>query len=87
MSSAKSRWLISWKKQRPWLKPLAIIRSLLVRAGCPVALLGEPKTIDNHPVAAAEVKISGMALAEVRRRKAIAGPVLNTETTPLKKAA
>jgi acyl homoserine lactone synthase len=70
-----------------FLMPLAIIRTLLVRAGCPVALLGEPVMIDNHLAAVAEVRISKMALAEVRRRKMIAGPVLNTETVPLEKAA
>jgi acyl homoserine lactone synthase len=70
-----------------FLMPLVIIRSLLVRAGCPVVLLGEPTIIDNLLTAVAEVKISKIALAEVRRRKVIAGPVLNTETAPLKKAA
>ena len=70
-----------------FLMPLAIIRTLLVRAGCPVALISEPRSIDNHLVAAAEVKISELALAEVRRRKAITGPVLNTATPPLRKAA
>lgn len=70
-----------------FLMPLVIIKSLLVRAGCPVALMGEPRMIAGHLVAAAEVKITAKVLAEVRRRKALADAVLDVAQVPARKAA
>ena len=70
-----------------FLMPLAIMKSLLVRAGCPIALLGEPRKLDGHLVAAAEVKISRRVLAEVRRRHGFVTSVLNIAGRPAKVAA
>jgi len=70
-----------------FLMPLVIIKSLLVRSGCPVAMLREPRSFGDHLVAAAEVRITQSVLNEVRRRKNLKGPVLNIGVEPMRKAA
>lgn len=58
--------------------PVRLLKSVVVKAGCRVSILGPPRLIGRFPTIAAYLTVSGDVLAELRRRAAIGGPVLRT---------
>jgi N-acyl-L-homoserine lactone synthetase len=60
-----------------FVMPMAIIKSLLTRAGCSPVLLGEPRRIGKQLTAAAEIVITAQQLDRVRRNCGLRGPVIS----------
>ncbi|MAF49342.1 MAG: hypothetical protein CMM10_13870 [Rhodospirillaceae bacterium] len=70
-----------------FVMPLAIIKTLLIRAGCSVALLGEPRRIGKQLTAAAEIVITAQQLDRVRRASGLNKPVILDTTIPYQNVA
>jgi acyl homoserine lactone synthase len=60
-----------------FVMPMAIIKSLLIRAGCSPVLLGEPKRIGRQLTAAAEIVITSQQLERVRDNCGLHNPVIS----------
>lgn len=58
--------------------PTLIIRSLFVRSGWHVELLGEPRVLGGDKVCAGKLKVDASVLPKIRARFGLDGPVLRT---------
>lgn len=56
--------------------PLRLLKCVVVKAGCQVAALGPARLVGRFPTVAAYLTVSADVLGELRRRAALAGPVL-----------
>lgn len=56
--------------------PLMVFRRVIVKAGCPVELLGPTRRFGHHPVSAAYIHVSKEVLAKVQRISGVAWPIL-----------
>lgn len=61
--------------------PLRLLKCVVVKAGCEVSIPGPPRMIGRFPTVAAYLAVSTAVLGELRRRAAIAGPVLRTDVS------
>ena len=61
--------------------PLRLLKCVVVKAGCEVAILGRPRMIGRFPTVAAYLTVSSAVLGELRRRSAIPGTVLRADVS------
>jgi acyl homoserine lactone synthase len=56
--------------------PVRLLKCVVVKAGCEVKVLGAARLVGRFPTVAAYLTVSAEVLGELRRRAAVAGPVL-----------
>lgn len=61
--------------------PVRLLKCVVVKAGCEISILGPPRMIGRFPTVAAYLTVSARVLGKLRRRAAIAGPVLRADVS------
>lgn len=59
--------------------PIRLLKSVIMKAGCQVTMLGPRRTFGSHPATAAYLAVSPQVLAELQRRASIVNPVLRPD--------
>jgi acyl homoserine lactone synthase len=61
--------------------PMRLLKCVVVKAGCPVEVLGPGRMVGRFPTVAAYLTVSADVLCELRQRAGLGGPVLRNDVS------